>query len=303
MDLTHIKEFCTVIDYGSITKAAEALYISQPSLSRHLSELEAELQSVLIVRTASKKIELTNAGRILYTEGKRLLEEMELLSNRIRAAGSGRQGDLCLQCGTAFVTSFFTDILYAFSCAYPDIALRCNTKGLTMTQHDALLSGKIDLALGYEYEYCEFVDKLNLTPVREESFYAVVSKYNPLAEQDCATIAELHQMSMIYVESPGNELMKQEPLDSVMSIFNDNRIPALSLDSMVLQSRSSNCFCVFPKTIAEHYAVGGKALPISDLKYRCVLVVATARQQSNSCVPVFLDFLRRQSPLTGLNLP
>lgn len=65
MELKQLQSFCTVVKYKSFTKAAEKLYLSQPTVSTHVRQLEEEFQTQLIIRT-TKSIEITPRGRELY---------------------------------------------------------------------------------------------------------------------------------------------------------------------------------------------------------------------------------------------
>ena len=65
MELKQLQSFCAVVQYRSFTKAAEKLYLSQPTVSTHIRQLEEEFGSRLIVRT-TKSIEVTPRGQELY---------------------------------------------------------------------------------------------------------------------------------------------------------------------------------------------------------------------------------------------
>ena len=65
MDFKQLQSFAAVVKYQSFTKAAEMLYISQPTISTHIRALEEELQSRLVLRT-TKDVEITPRGWELY---------------------------------------------------------------------------------------------------------------------------------------------------------------------------------------------------------------------------------------------
>lgn len=65
MELKQLQSFCAVVKYKSFTKAAEKLYLSQPTISTHVRQLEEEFQTSLIVRT-TKTVEVTPRGQELY---------------------------------------------------------------------------------------------------------------------------------------------------------------------------------------------------------------------------------------------
>lgn len=85
MDLDQIRIFTAVVEHGSFTRAAEALYISHSTTSRRVSALEESLGVVLLLRN-SRGIRLTKAGELLYREGKALLERAEAIRKAVRNA-------------------------------------------------------------------------------------------------------------------------------------------------------------------------------------------------------------------------
>ncbi len=91
MEIRHLIYFKTVAEHLHFRKAAEALFISQPPLSRQIKELENELDAQLFVRT-NKRVQLTDAGRYFFgavTEVLTRLEESKRVTKQIHTAESG----------------------------------------------------------------------------------------------------------------------------------------------------------------------------------------------------------------------
>lgn len=80
MELRHLRYFVAVADTGSFTRAAESLYLSQPTLSRQIAELESELGSKLIERNG-RSIVLTRAGMAVRDSAKSILAQTDALSD------------------------------------------------------------------------------------------------------------------------------------------------------------------------------------------------------------------------------
>ncbi|WP_280406557.1 LysR family transcriptional regulator, partial [Nocardia carnea] len=81
MDLRKLRYFAAVAEHRHFGRAAQALYIAQPVLSRQIRAFEQELRCDLLVRT-TRRVELTPAGEQLYTEARSILA----------AVGGGREG-------------------------------------------------------------------------------------------------------------------------------------------------------------------------------------------------------------------
>jgi DNA-binding transcriptional LysR family regulator len=76
LDLKRLRYFCTIVEHGSISKAAQVLCMAQPPLSKRLQELEEEIGSELIVRTG-RRLEPTAAGQFLYQRACDILRTVE----------------------------------------------------------------------------------------------------------------------------------------------------------------------------------------------------------------------------------
>ena len=86
-ELAEVRAFCAAADLGSLGRAAVALKISQPALSKRLRSLEAVADTDLLSRSSSG-VALTAAGRRLYPEARRLLDQAELVEGML-GAGQG----------------------------------------------------------------------------------------------------------------------------------------------------------------------------------------------------------------------
>jgi LysR family transcriptional regulator, transcriptional activator of the cysJI operon len=107
MDLAHLSTFCTVVEAGSISKAAKELFVTQPAISLKIQELEEHYQVQLLDRT-NKGISPTEAGLFVYGEAQKVMaliasieREIELSRNPIEDLSIGASstiGDSILPC-------------------------------------------------------------------------------------------------------------------------------------------------------------------------------------------------------------
>lgn len=93
MDLHQIDIFCTLIRLRSFSKTAEALYLTQPTVSGHIKNLETEL-GVRLVDRLGKRVVPTEAGEILYRHGLKLLEQRDLARQEIERLSGRVSGEL-----------------------------------------------------------------------------------------------------------------------------------------------------------------------------------------------------------------
>ena len=83
MHIETLKTFCDLVDTGSFTKAAELNFISQSAVSQQLKALETRYNRALLERRPRRGVALTDAGRLLYTECKLLLDRLRALEERL----------------------------------------------------------------------------------------------------------------------------------------------------------------------------------------------------------------------------
>lgn len=107
MEISRLRSFAAVVKYGSFTKAAEQLYLSQPTVSTHIRALEEQLGCQLIART-TKSAEVTPKGRELYSYAAGILE---LWDRAVQACRSGERGIIHLGASTIPSAYILPDIL------------------------------------------------------------------------------------------------------------------------------------------------------------------------------------------------
>ncbi len=114
--LFQLSSFCCVVEEGSFSAAAERLFVSQPSVSQHISALESHFGASLFNRQ-KRKISLTPEGRLLYSSAREILDGIEDVGQRISNLKSIHTGDL--------KTGFSP---YAAACIAPRVISRFTAK-------------------------------------------------------------------------------------------------------------------------------------------------------------------------------
>lgn len=154
MTLQQLKYFITVAEIRNITGAAQRLYTSQPTISRQIQMLEAELGYSLFNRK-SKPLKLTEPGRILYEGMKEAISQINYTLETAKIAAEGKKGSLSI----AFQTGYYSEymlfpIIAELKESLPDLNIRYN-KMTTTEQHIGLENESIDIAIGIEFPHWE----------------------------------------------------------------------------------------------------------------------------------------------------
>ena len=140
-----LEYFLVVVKHLNISKAAKELFISQPALSKQISQLEAELGVSLFDRT-KHSLKLTYAGEVLLSETNELFNKQAELLERVRAAGNVSENDLHLCHMPGALNYHVADVLAQFQRRYPEIDLKL-TGSLPSQIFSNLLNGKIDAGI------------------------------------------------------------------------------------------------------------------------------------------------------------
>ena len=124
MQIRRLRYFLAVAEASHITRAAAALGMQQPPLTQQIQALEADLGLALFTRHP-KGVTLTDAGRELFTEARRLVDGMDALTQRMAHFAAGRRGQLAVGFTSSAAAHAFTpSVLRACRSAYPDIDLQ-----------------------------------------------------------------------------------------------------------------------------------------------------------------------------------
>mgnify|MGYP003292432429 CR=1 FL=1 len=123
MNLAYYANYVTIVEEGSLTAAARKLRIAQPALSNQIKALETAYGARLFYRGA-RKLELTDAGQILYGRAKRMLAIETAARNEIASGFGGTKGTLKIGITSSFENDRLLDTLVAFADRYPETEIR-----------------------------------------------------------------------------------------------------------------------------------------------------------------------------------
>lgn len=123
MQIKQLEALVNVIDFGSFSKAAEATYLSQPTISSHIRTLEREVGMKLVIRS-TKEIYPSHAGKVLYEYAKEILKLRERALIDLKQETSEISGTLQIAVSDYPSQYFVPSFLEKFSQKYPDLNFR-----------------------------------------------------------------------------------------------------------------------------------------------------------------------------------
>jgi LysR family nitrogen assimilation transcriptional regulator len=145
MELRSLRYFVKIVECGSLSRAADALFIAQPSLSHQVALLEEEF-GVRLLDRGSKGVKATAAGIALYRCAVSIARQLEELRGDMSAEGSNVAGDVSVGLPTSTAVVLALPLLRAVVKKFPNICLEINENGSGLLG-EWLLHGRLDLAV------------------------------------------------------------------------------------------------------------------------------------------------------------
>lgn len=178
MLLRHIRYLIAVAEHGNFTRAAEALHVSQPTLSLQIRQLEEQLGAQLLDRSG-RVVRVTDAGAAYVEHARRALRELEAGARAIDDVHGMARGALRLATTPTFTAYLTGPLVAAYHARYPGIALHLREMPLDAIEA-ALAGDEVDLAIAFsEVRSTE----LECQPLFTEQLSVVVGQDHPCAKR------------------------------------------------------------------------------------------------------------------------
>ena len=202
MTIAQIKYFVTVAKCLSFTKAAEQLFISQPALSRHIRNMEEELNIQLFVRT-SNGIRLTPAGSSLYIGMSDLYNNYNDMVNKAEKIQKGMAGSLKIGIlDQTRVADFMPPVYQFFRDNHPNVDLWFQAGSFDFLASE-LYAGRLDMIFTLQFEI-KRKESILYQYVSRSKDHIVMSKYHPLAKKDHVTLDDVKGETFVMISEEDN---------------------------------------------------------------------------------------------------
>src|SRR5215217_505216 len=198
-----LRAFVAVVDLEGFHRAAEALNLSQPALSRRIQRLETAVGAALLERT-TRRVALTTVGREFLPLVRRMLDEFDTSLFAMRDVGRQRRGLIALACVPTAAFYFLPSVIARFNEQYPKIRFRI----LDLSANDGLESvarGEVEFGINL---LGSSDPELTFEPLHEEPFVFACRRDHPFAKRDAIDWADLDGERIIMVSrASGNRIL------------------------------------------------------------------------------------------------
>ncbi|KKC48664.1 LysR family transcriptional regulator [Paenibacillus sp. D9] len=210
MDMRQLNYFATIAREGQITRAARALHMEQPPLSRQLRQMEEELGVRLFDRTG-RSLRLTAAGKLLLERAERLMREFSDALQQVREQGEGIRGVLSVGAVVSCI-SLLPEPIRQFHARYPEVTFKVH-EGDHFSLGQELDAGEIELIvtrLPFEFDADPSAYQIAYLP--SDPFAAILPSGWPLARPGPITLAELAKHPFLTLKTERTTAMHEKLL-------------------------------------------------------------------------------------------
>lgn len=283
MDIRQLRYFTRIVELESITAAADALHIAQPSLSQQVAKLESELDTKLLVRGPAG-VQPTHTGSILYRHAKMVIRQMDEARAAVEHGRDIPSGHVSIGLPTSTSRVLALPLIEAVAQHLPQVTFEL-VEGSSLGLAESVATQRLELAIAMNVQP---QPRMHVVPLLEEQLMLVGQA---LPGQDAVTLAEVAALPLLLPSFPNSVRV------TVDRAFADAALPLrlvaeTSAVSILLSSvQRGHGWTILPWSAlagAEHLNPPIVGTPIADreLKRRISLCMSTSAQSSLACMAV-----------------
>ncbi len=198
MELAQLEAFVQVAHHRSFSRAADALFLTQPSVTARIQSLERELGERLFERTG-RSVTLTDAGRAFMAHAQRALTSVQEGTDAIEAVRHGDVGSIRLGASSSIATYVLPGVLSRFRQARPRVHIHLKT-GTSEDTIERLLAGDVNVAICRLTQHPE----IESTHLYNDDLSLVVSPQHPFAKRGKVAVQEASKEPFLFFERSSN---------------------------------------------------------------------------------------------------
>lgn len=290
MNTDQIRYFLEIEKYNSFTTAAQYLHMNQSTISRQIAELEKELGADLFIR-GSRKVDLTEAGKIFLKEGAEILARIERLCDKIDQVGRGNSGRLTigLPVNIFGLTTKFSNLNIVEE--YPDAEFSFVVMNLEDI-NTALVCGDIDIAFTYEFAVNEIIEEISYKLFLKKPFVFFTNEKSELCKKERVELSDIISERLVLLKT------NYQPSFLVRIISKDafegrKKVKfCINYESMMMEVASGGGIGVLPEIIFEtsqdYYMI--HKLTTDEGEHDINYIIAHNKNNTNPLIKSFYKF-------------
>lgn len=286
MTLNQLTYFCTAVEYGSITKAAQTLFVSQPAISGAIKELEKEF-SIQLFYHARNRLILTEKGRQFFERASALLCTVEGVKHQLEDLGTA-QVNLNVGIPPLWGSTFFPDLLHDFNKKHPNICPIFYEYGSAKAAF-LIQEKKLDVALA-NLSHAD-PNKMNSVRIGRDHFVIAVDPSHPLSRKKSLTLEEIAQFPLVMFNTDSVQNYSINSRFDQLNIKPHIAIYSSQIYTMKSMIHSNTCVSFFyASLLQDHPDLVG--IPIDPPIYQEVGLIWLKRKYVSNSIESFIEFVK-----------
>ncbi|MBO6506464.1 MAG: LysR family transcriptional regulator [Kordiimonadaceae bacterium] len=248
LDIRHLRHLVAVAEEGTLQKASERLFITQPALTKSLHALEDHLAAELFTRSG-RRLQLTELGHQLVDHGREILRSVTDTEKMVANWGAGTSGQITVGLGPAYTVLLSEHLIQTVVQDFESVQLRLET-GDTESLVSRLLDDTIDLAV------CDLAvpptgSALHVVDLPAQPIVALVRADHPLTKAEAPSLMDLDGFPVGHSPAPA----QFASIGTGLAALTRGASLCLSehYDALVGTSRTSDLVTLLPLNLAQTY--------------------------------------------------
>ena len=293
MNLRSLEYFIEVAKNSSFSKAAKNLFVTQPTLSRHVADLEKELKTQLFIRE-SKRVVLTESGKVCFQEAQKIVGLANNMVNKVNDLEGKRKLQLNIGYLTA-IQSAINNPIIEFCNKYSDININMigchSSKMLPLFKY-----GEIDIMITVK-EALRALHNIEIMKILKNELLIMVSENHPLAMKKAIKISELRDEGFImldqHVSPTAVDYFLGENNKLGFKLHVSNYVKDMFTLILLVSSGKGISFISSESLSILNEAKGIKLLPVEDIDIDIDVVLAYDKHNKNRAIKIFIEEMKK----------
>jgi DNA-binding transcriptional LysR family regulator len=287
LDLGRVRAFVTVARAGTISRAAEELFVTQPALTARLQALERSLGTELFVRSRQGS-RLTDAGRALLPHAQRALSALARGRDAVEEVASGGAGRLTIGAAPAISTYVLPAMLHRFQAGHPGVRLSVRS-GHSEEILEMVLREEVEIGLMRPIQHPE----VTATLLYEDELVLVVHRGHRFAAGGHVRMGELATENLILFDRTSSYHELTSAIVRQAGISPRGRLDVDNIDAAKRMVEQRLGIALLPRTSVQAEVGTGRLVPvaITDMPPVRRQIVVARRRDAGEVSPVLAAFL------------
>lgn len=248
MEIRHLKLVREVAEKGSLTKAMDALFLSQSALSHQLKEVETQLGATLFHRV-NKKLVLTGAGKLVLESAERILTDLEKTEITVKKYVSGNSGSVRISTECYSCYHWLPALMIHFKKEFPNVEIEIMPEH-AMNPIQKILEGKLDISISNQRDDNP---NLNFTPLITDEMVAIVPSSHKWAGKRYVEAKDFEDQQVLIHSYPLETVTLFRDVLDLEGVTPKKIIPMQIIEAAVEMIRAEMGVTVIARWIVEPY--------------------------------------------------